>query len=139
VAIPADATKVIAQLTVTGHGWGPENTDNCAEFCRLDQSIRVNAAAPHVINPFRSDCSSNPLAPLQQRNPTGSRNGWCPGAVVQVHRIDITSEVTPGATAMIDFGVQRPDGSEYLDADPTGFNPNEMVSLQLLVSSGGAR
>lgn len=133
VAIPPNATKVVAQLTVTGHGWGPENTDNCAEFCRLDQTIRINGGAPHVINTFRNDCSNNPLARLQQRNPTGSRNGWCPGAIVQAHRLDITNEVMPGASAKIDFGVQRADGSEYIDADPTGYNPNELVSLQLFV------
>jgi hypothetical protein len=137
VMIPQDVTRVLARLTVSGHGWGPENTDNCAEFCRLDQSIRVNGAAPHVINPFRADCASNPLAPFQQRNPTGPRNGWCPGAVVLPHTVDITSEVTPGMPADIDFGVQRADGSEYIDADPTGFNPEEFVSLQLLMYSDG--
>ncbi len=136
VDIPSDATKVVAQLTISGHGWGPENTDNCAEFCRLDQTIRVNDAEPHVVNTFRDDCASNPLAPLQQRNPTGARNGWCPGAVVLAHDIDITDEVRPGMPATIDFGIQRPDGTEYLDADPTGYNPNELVSLQLLISRG---
>lgn len=135
VMIPQDITRVLARLTVSGHGWGPENTDNCAEFCRLDQSIRVNDGAPHVINPFRTDCARNPLAPFQQRNPTGSRNGWCPGAVVLPHTVDITSEVTPGTAAQLDFGVQRADGSEYIDADPTGFNPEEVVSLQLLMYS----
>jgi hypothetical protein len=90
-----------------------------------------------VINPFRADCASNPLAPFQQRNPTGPRNGWCPGAVVLPHTVDITSEVTPGMPADIDFGVQRADGSEYIDADPTGFNPEEFVSLQLLMYSDG--
>jgi hypothetical protein len=133
VNIPDNATQVVALLTVSGHGWGPENTDNCAEFCRLDQTLSVNGGEPHVINPFRDDCAENPLAPLQQRNPTGSRNGWCPGAVVLPYKIDITDEVTPGMSADIDFGVQRPDGSEYIDADPTGYNPNEYVSLQVLV------
>ena len=137
VEIPPEATRVIAQLTVSGHGWGPENTDNCAEFCRLDQTISVNGGTPHVINPFRSDCGRNPLAPLQQRNPTGSRNGWCPGAVVLPHIIDITDEVIPGMPATIDLGVQRADGREYIDADPSGYNPNEYISLQLLISTPG--
>jgi len=129
VAIPADATRVEARLTTTGHSFG--NTDNCAEFCVLRQDLYVDGERRSVV-PWRTDCEHNPVRG-QQGTWTYDRNGWCPGAIVVGDTIDITDIVTPGSTAAIDFDIRTFEGEEYENASPGDYDPLEWISLQLYI------
>ncbi len=129
VAVPADATRVIARLLATG--WGGGTTDNCAEFCPLRQDILINDAT-HSVNAWRSDCDQNPLS-----NQLGTwqypRQGWCPGAVVVPHHLDITSSVTLGADNTISYDIVKPDGSDYHNTVTSASEPYQTMSLQVHV------
>jgi hypothetical protein len=129
VAIPADATRVEARLTTTGHSFG--NTDNCAEFCVLRQDLYVDGERRSVV-PWRTDCEHNAVRG-QQGTWTYDRNGWCPGAIVVGDTIDITDLVTPGSTAAIDFDIRTFEGDEYVNTNPANYDPLEWISLQLYV------
>lgn len=129
VAIPADATRVEARLTTTGHSFG--NTDNCAEFCILRQDLSVGGERRSVV-PWRTDCEHNPVRG-QQGTWSYDRNGWCPGAIVVGDTVDITDLVTPGATATIDFDIRTFEGEEYENTSPGDLAPLEWISLQLYV------
>ena len=129
VAIPADAVRVEAHLTTTGHSFG--NTDNCAEFCVLRQDLLIDGERRSVV-PWRTDCEYNAVLG-QQGTWTYDRNGWCPGAIVVGDSIDLTDLVTPGETATIDFDIRTQDGDEYANTDPGGADPLEWISLQLYV------
>jgi hypothetical protein len=115
-------------LTTTGHSFG--NTGNCAEFCQMRHDIIVNGAIAHSINPWRNDCSDNPVSP-QYGTWEYPRNGWCPGASSVGHMVDLTGLVTPGETATIDLDIRMYDGSEYDNTSPVDLLPYTYVALKL--------
>jgi len=129
VSIPGDATRVEARLIATGHAFG--NSDNCAEFCPLRQHVIVNGADTSVL-PWRTDCAHNPHSP-QSGTWRFPRNGWCPGAIVPGHTLDITDLVEPGSDAEIDFDVLTDAGEEYENVNPGDTDPFEWISLQVYV------
>ncbi len=105
IEIPAGVTRAETRLLVTGHGQG--NQDNCAEFCHSQQVILVNDL-PVSVDPWRSDCSQNPLDD-QDGTWRYSRAGWCPGAVVLPHVSDVT--------ALADIAAQNNFGYEVWDSE----------------------
>ena len=129
VAIPADATRVEAHLTTTGHSFG--NTYNCAEFCQMRQDVIANGEI-HSVNPWRDDCGSNPVSP-QYGTWEYPRNGWCPGAIVVGQLIDITESVEIGGDNTIDFDILMSDGNEYDNVSPADLLPYEIIALRLYV------
>ncbi len=56
-------------------------------------------------NLWRTDCSVNPCSP-QGGTWTYSRAGWCPGASVIPWDNDVTSLITPGGFAVVDYNIQ---------------------------------
>jgi hypothetical protein len=129
VDIPADAWKVEAHFLTTGHSYN--NTNNCAEFCQMRQDLYVNGARISV-NPWRGDCSSNPVSP-QYGTWKYARNGWCPGAVVVGQVVDITDQLVKGGANTFDFDIRLADGSEYNNTNPDPWLPNEVVTVRLFV------
>lgn len=130
VTVPADATRIEARLTSTGHSFG--NALNCAEFCVMRQDLYVDGERRSVL-PWRTDCEHNPVND-QQGTWTYDRNGWCPGAITIGDTIDITDMVTPGETATLDFDIRLDDGTEYENTNPGGgLTPIEWVSLQVFI------
>ncbi|MBN2381889.1 hypothetical protein JXQ70_03315 [bacterium] len=107
---PSTVSKAEIRLLVTGHGQG--NLSNCAEFCHLNQVLLVNNV-PFTVDPWRSDCKDNPIGPDQHGTWKYSRAGWCPGAVVLPHVLDITSAMLPGQNNTFEYQVWNPDGSPY--------------------------
>ena len=128
-AVPAGASRVVARLVGTGHSFG--NTDNCAEFCMMRMDLNVNGVTESVV-PWRNDCDENPVSP-QYGTWKYSRNGWCPGAPVLTHEVDITDRVVMGAENVLDFDIRMVDGSVYVNTDPVGWDPFMEVTLQILV------
>lgn len=121
VPIPADTTRAALYVVVTGHGAGAHQ---CAEFCDHRHRFRVDGGPVHEIGFPEAGTDDGCLQagiPLQMTpNQWGTwwfgRGGWCPGQPVAPHVIDVTGEVTPGATATVSYeglfdGAPPVDGS----------------------------
>lgn len=100
VEIPANAEEVIFRIVNTGHGQG--NTENAAEFSQKTHAIKVNGSTEFTQFLWKDDCNANPCSP-QGGTWQFARAGWCPGQDVQPDDYDITSLVTPGQTATLDY------------------------------------
>jgi hypothetical protein len=100
VEIPANAEEVIVRIVNTGHGQG--NTENAAEFSQKTHEIKVNGSTEFSQFLWKADCNVNPCSP-QGGTWQFARAGWCPGQDVQPDDYDITSLVTPGQTATVDY------------------------------------
>jgi hypothetical protein len=100
VTIPQGTTRAELRVVATGHGQG--NRLNCAEFCSLVHELTVNGVA-FPFDPWRTDCASNPIGPLQAGTWKYNRAGWCPGAYAIPHVLDITSAVQPGEDAVVTY------------------------------------
>lgn len=100
VEIPANAEEVIVRIVNTGHGQG--NTENAAEFSQKTHEIKVNGTTAGTQFLWKSDCNVNPCSP-QGGTWEFARAGWCPGQDVQPDDYDVTSIVTAGQTASIDY------------------------------------
>jgi len=127
ISIPADATRVTAHVTTTGHGFG--FTQNCAEFCRMRHDVIVNDQT-FSWDGWRGDCDVNPVSP-QDGTWTYGRNGWCPGAVAVGGYLDITDAVTPGEDATVDFDIRLPTGGEYNNVAAQEGTPFTRFSVRL--------
>mgnify|MGYP001193140363 FL=1 len=102
ISIDGETAMVKARMITTGHGQG--NTNNAAEFSSKYHSFLVNTDSV-VHNLWRTDCSVNPCSP-QGGTWTYSRAGWCPGASVIPWDNDVTSLITPGGFAVVDYNIQ---------------------------------
>lgn len=131
VTVPDGVARVEARLTTTGHAFG--NTDNCAEFCPLRQDVIANGVRRSVL-PWRTDCEYNPVAG-QQGTWRYDRNGWCPGAIVPGHTVDLSDLVEPDGTLTVDLDVRTMDGEVFLNSTTAGTPPFEWISMQLLYFS----
>ena len=107
-AIPADATKVELVVLVSGHG--QTDGDNCAEWCDHVHTFTANGAEHRIDFPGQAgqrlgcaERASEGVVPGQWGNWAPLRAGWCPGLPVAAQRIDITADVTAGATAELTY------------------------------------
>ena len=142
--IDPEAARVLVRVWMTGHGQG--NTGNAAEFYRAEHSLIVNGVprVSHLL--WRDDCASNPCA-NQKGSWQYSRAGWCPGAEVKPLDIDLTAQVTPGATATIEYRLDsyenlcRPDNPSCVSGQTCRLceydggahtEPHYKMSLQLI-------
>lgn len=99
----SDWSRVGLRVLATGHGWG-ENTENCAEFCPKDHTLKVGEITD-TVTVWRTDCATN-SAPNQAGTYRYSRHGWCPGADVLARTWDISPYLSPGAVATLDYDLQ---------------------------------
>lgn len=110
VPIPMGTTRAEVRVIATAHGQG--NAYNCAEFCNLHQHVLVGSS-DHSYDPWRPDCGTNPLGPLQSGTWTFNRSGWCPGAYVLPQVFDVTSDLTPGSDATFAYDILTGPGEIY--------------------------
>lgn len=117
--IDPGTTRAEVWSLVTGHGDGD---NNCAEFCAHTHRISVGG-----VDHFKGFTEAGDPEGCIRRIDSGmtpnqggtwwlGRGGWCPGAPVEPWVIDVTGEVTPGATATFRYegllgGGTPPDGS----------------------------
>lgn len=135
VTVPADAKKVEARFIMSGHGQG--NMDNCAEFCQLDQIIKVNSEE-FVLKPYREDCDQNPVN-TQQGTWQHPRHGWCPGAVVNPMIIDITDAVKKGEKNTVSFNIHDPEtNAPYLNSCRPGGGTGDPETCEGCMSGNSA-
>ena len=119
VPIPADARKVELFTLVTGHG---ANSNMCAEFCNHQHELTVGGHAYRKEFPLAATDAGclaqvgEGMTPNQGGTWWFGRGGWCPGQPVLPQIVDLTSQVTPGQDATIEYrglfrGETPPDGS----------------------------
>lgn len=92
-----DAAKL--RMTTTGHGWGPNNTGNAAEFYQADHQIMANTHAFDqqlwtICNPNPDGCQ--PQFGTWQYN----RAGWCPGSISRPYEYDLTPYLDQGVVQL---------------------------------------
>ncbi|MEL6342767.1 MAG: peptide-N-glycosidase F-related protein [Myxococcota bacterium] len=107
VDVPADAKTVELVVIVTGHGFG--SGDNCAEFCNHEHDFAIGAETFSATHPDIGDqlgCLNQigqGTVPNQYGTWWFNRSSWCPGKEVDPWVWDVTSQVTPGQTATIEY------------------------------------
>lgn len=93
---PIGAEVSNLKLSTTGHGWGPNNTGNAAEFYETTHHIWVDGSETfnqhlwNVCNPNPDDCTG------QKGTWYHPRAGWCPGAISPTHDFDLSSYIENG-------------------------------------------
>lgn len=100
VNIPTNTEEATLRIVNTGHGQG--NTDNAAEFSQKTHAIHVNGNQAFTQFLWKADCNQNPCSP-QGGTWQFDRAGWCPGQDVKPDDYNITSLVTPGQDATLDY------------------------------------
>lgn len=103
VPLNANGTYFKVRTAITGHGQE-------GEFIPREHYIHVNNTALQHGWTVWKECADNPIYP-QGGTWVYDRAGWCPGAPTDVEHLDITSHVTAGQTANIDYGVTTASGS----------------------------
>ncbi len=104
------ATMYNLKTTASGHGW--DNSTNCAEFCPKTHTIKIDNATIRSFSLWKH-CSANSLYP-QGGTWLLDRSAWCPGAKVDVYNTELTSHVTPGDSATIDYNIQSDQYGNYV-------------------------
>jgi Peptide-N-glycosidase F, C terminal len=91
---------------ISGHGH--EGPRNCCEWDRKTHTYFVNG---YVLTRWIvwKNCGDNPIYP-QGGTWQFDRAGWCPGTSVDTYDFEITSQVEPGDTLLLDYGIE-----EYCD------------------------
>lgn len=119
------ATQAKLRFTPTGHGFGADNTDNCAEFCNKSYDVIMNNQLIASNNIWRDDCGMNPLM-HQSGTWLYDRANWCPGAKGLTHEFELTPHLSGNS-----FQLQvLPEPFE--DLDPAGLNPSYTISSQII-------
>jgi len=139
--IGSETVAAHVRTYATGHGFG--NTDNAAEFSWKWHEIVADGDV-YQDYVWRNDCRYNPCSP-QGGTWTYSRNGWCPGDKAHPWIVDISSSITPGEPAILDYNLEpyenicdpdHPDCVDGVTCDTCAWNgrvaPNYMLQTQLI-------
>lgn len=145
ISFQPNVEKAILQLVGTGHGWGPNNTQNAAEFFDATHHVLVNNQAVFSHHNWTT-CDPNPDG-CQPQNGTWyfSRAGWCPGAISPFFEYDL-SDYIPQANLDVFYRMSQ----GYIDychpSNPLcnietcqncndGFNPHLVLASNLITFS----
>lgn len=114
--VPPDTIPLIAEATdfklktrTSGHLF--DNPTNCAEFCKKIHSVQVNEQLVYDWQ-IIEECSDNPLYP-QGGTWIYDRAGWCPGAKVTEHDIEITPYID-GDEVIVDYNSAADQYGSYV-------------------------
>jgi hypothetical protein len=108
------------RATITGHGAQGEFHQNGGTIPHFFTANHANNKATWTIT---RDCSMNPVFP-QGGTWVYDRQGWCPGEPSFTKEINITPWVTPGDSALLDYGCGSPQSS--------GGDYRYLVAMQLV-------
>lgn len=100
IVIDHQADSVKVNVNCTGHG--QFNTNNCAEFCLKEHTLRVDSTYDYRHDLWRTGCNANTCSP-QSGTWTYDRAGWCPGADVIPWLVDITAYAHHGSTIWLQY------------------------------------
>jgi hypothetical protein len=119
---PSSARRVELVLLLSGHG--QDGNTNCAEWCDHRHTFTLNGTMLPVVRHEGRVGSPGGCGPAAARGaPPGQfgnwapeRAYWCPGAQVEPIRIDLTSQIRPGAenelTYRAGLGAGAPGGGD---------------------------
>ena len=106
VNINNDTKSTEMKGVITGHGQE-------GEFIPRNHFFKVGTSQQFQWQAWK-DCGDNPIYP-QGGTWIYDRAGWCPGMATDIERHDITSYVTAGDSALLDYGVVSATGtSNYI-------------------------
>lgn len=98
----------------SGHRFGVDGTDNCAEFCNRLHSLWIDGEKEYEWEGWL-ECGDNPVYP-QGGNWVSDRTDWCPGAPVTVYNHEITDAAAGKASIEIDYDIEeKPEFTTYGD------------------------
>lgn len=81
------------RVSNTGHGWGPNNTANAAEFFNATHYFDIDGEQVFTQNLW-NQCNPNPDRCTGQRGTwQHNRAGWCPGAIAKPHIFDLSDYI----------------------------------------------
>ncbi len=106
VKMKANASSFKLRTAITGHGQE-------GEFIPRTHQINIGGGSPEYTWDVWKKCGENPVYP-QGGTWIYDRAGWCPGMATDLVETDITSFVTPGQNAEIDYSITTASGhSDY--------------------------
>ncbi len=104
-----EASTFKVKTRTSGHRF--DNPTNCAEFCYKVHNVEVNGESIYDWQ-IIEECSNNPLYP-QGGTWIYDRAGWCPGAKVTEHDIEITPYITSDSV-VLDYNSQPDPYGAYV-------------------------
>lgn len=126
----------------TGHGWGPSNSGNAAEFYEATHRIGVNN--DEFDQHLWVQCNPNPDG-CQPQNGTWyyNRAGWCPGSIGYMYEYDLSPYVNSSDVEIsytfyenyVDYcHPNHPDCVSGVSCEDcnAGFNPHYIISGNLV-------
>lgn len=125
IVLANNETQAKLRFTPTGHGFGADNTDNCAEFCDKTYDVMLNNTLVATQHIWRDDCGMNPLF-HQSGTWLFDRANWCPGDKGLTHEFELTPFISAN-----NFSLQVVP-EPYEDLNPAGFNPIYTIYSQLI-------
>jgi hypothetical protein len=142
---PENVEDAKLKLVSSGHGWGPLNSLNAAEFYEATHHIWINGEETFEQYNWY-DCNPNPDGCLQGGSWYYNRAGWCPGAIAQWFDYDLTpyipeEDINLGYVFYEDYvdycHPNHPDCVTGVTCDncDEGFNPHLIVACNLVVFS----
>lgn len=105
VTVPGWADKVEIGAFITGHGFGNEILDNCAEFCNHEHRFSLNGSEHWRRHPEAQSAygCTDQIETGTVGNQYGTwqfgRGGWCPGADVPYFLADVTDVAFEGTNS----------------------------------------
>ena len=130
VPISKDAKRVELWVVTSGHGM---KTNNCAEFCRHQHEFKVGNATymeDHDTVGNQEGCIDeieNGMVPNQGGTWWFGRGGWCPGQQVEPWIVDVTADVTPGASTQVSY-------KAFLNGAPPPADAGNIIMASYLVT-----
>lgn len=101
IEIPAGVESSHLSISNTGHGWGPNNTSNAAEFFNATHYIDIDGEQTFTKNLWNV-CNPNPDSCTGQRGTwQHNRAGWCPGAISPPDIFNLSPYI--GSTIELDY------------------------------------
>ncbi|MCB0795392.1 MAG: T9SS type A sorting domain-containing protein, partial [Flavobacteriales bacterium] len=100
------ATQWALRTRLTGHGHNSNNGQypHCCEWKDNTHYLRVNGTQVDDWHIWQADrCAENPVYP-QGGTWLGSREGWCPGDIVNDHWVELTPHIS-GGSATLDYAI----------------------------------
>lgn len=96
----AESFKIVS--AITGHGSDGEFQANGGV---INHKLTVNNSEVNSWS-IHTECSNNPLI-AQGGTWLYDRQGWCPGVPTHIEETDITANVTPGQTVVLDYNISN--------------------------------
>ncbi len=100
IAVPRFTEEIALIMSTSGHGWGPNNSNNAAEFYRAKHDLLVNGNKEYEQDLW-NDCDPNPDNCLNQQGTWPyDRAGWCPGAIAPPDIVNLSAFKSASSMAL---------------------------------------